>query len=290
MSPKQKTERLSFQGLDIGVIEEGDDLVERISEATDDEYPLEDGDVLAITTKVVSTAEGRLVDADEVEVTERDERVAEVTGLDPREVSLIYDESDVIGAIPVAEIGEDLIMEHASDPEKAESALEEMPSALVTDRGGRLCTNAGVDWSNSPEGRMTLLPEDPDESARRIRKGIEEETGKDIAVVLADSEIVGPGTIDLATGCSGIEAVDSKFGREDLYGEPKIGGVDLIADEITAGSALLFGQSDERTPVVVIRGLEYEDGERVPNSSGLIRRGLRKAVALTARMKAREWI
>ncbi|MEF8883109.1 MAG: coenzyme F420-0:L-glutamate ligase [Halapricum sp.] len=281
---------LTFHGLDIGKVELGDDLVGRIAETAAEEYPLEDGDVVVITTKVVSMAEERLVDANEVEVSEQAERVADVTGIDPREVELVYQESEVLGAIPVGEIGEDIVMDHAVDPEAAEEAIEELPSALVTDRDGRLCTNAGIDWSNAPEGEMTLLPEDTDESARRIREELEARTGKDLAVILADSEILGPGSMDLATGCSGIQAVDSNFGRTDLYGQPKIGGMDMIANELTAGSALLFGQADERIPVVVVRGLDYEDGEGIPNSGGLIRRGLRKTIQLTARLKAREWI
>jgi coenzyme F420-0:L-glutamate ligase/coenzyme F420-1:gamma-L-glutamate ligase len=280
---------LTFQGVDIGLVESGDDLVESIAETTSEEYPLQDGDIVVITSKVVSTANDCFVEADDVNVTDRDERVADVTGLDPREVAVVYEESEVLGAIPVADIGEELIMDHAADPEAAEEAVEQMPSALLTERNGRLCTNAGVDWSNSPEGMMTLLPEDPDAVAREIRGRLEERTGSDLAVVLADSEIMGAGTMDLAVGCSGIEAVDSNFGRTDLYDEPKIGGLDLVADELTAGSALLFGQSDERMPVTVVRGLDYEDGEGVPNSGGLIRRGLRKTIQLTTRLKAREW-
>jgi len=281
---------LTFHGLDIGRVEPGDDLVSRIVDTTSEEYPLSDGDVVVLTSKIVSIAEERLVEADGVDVDDRARRVAEVTGLDPREVAVVYEESDVLGAIPVAEIGEDLLLEHAADRDAAREAIDEMPSALVTERNGRLCTNAGVDWSNTPGGIMTLLPEDPDASARRIREGIEERTGADVAVVLADSEILGPGTMDLAVGCSGIEAIDSNFGRTDLYDQPKIGGLDLVADELTAGSALLFGQADEQTPVVVVRGLDYEDGEGVPNSGGLIRRGLRRTVELTARLKAREWL
>jgi coenzyme F420-0:L-glutamate ligase/coenzyme F420-1:gamma-L-glutamate ligase len=280
---------LTFHGLDIGRIEPGDDLVDRIARTASDEFPLEDGDVVVITSKVVSAAEERLISADEVAVTDRDERVADVTGLDPREVAVVYEESEVLGAIPVADIGEDILLEHAVDEDAAADAIDQMPSMLVTDRNGRLCTNAGVDWSNSPGGMMTLLPEDPDASARRIREGLEDRTGTDLAVVLADSEVLGPGTMDLATGCSGIQAIDSNFGRTDLYGEPKIGGMDLIADELGAGSALLFGQADERIPVVVVRGLDYEDGEGVPNAGGLVRRGLRKTIQLTTRLKAREW-
>jgi coenzyme F420-0:L-glutamate ligase/coenzyme F420-1:gamma-L-glutamate ligase len=248
-----------------------------------------DDDVVVVTTKVVSIAEHRLVDVDAVDVTDRDQRVAEITGIDPREVAVIYDESDVLGAIPIAAVGEDVLLDHAVDPETAREALEDVPAMLVTDRDGRLCTNAGVDRSNSPDGTMTVLPEDPDASARRLREEIEDRTDADVAVVLADSEIASPGSMDLAIGCSGIEAIDSNFGRTDLYGQPKVGGVDLVADELTAGSALLFGQTDEQIPVTVVRGLEYDDGAGVPNSSGVVRRGLRKSIQLTARLKAREW-
>ncbi|MFW6436437.1 MAG: coenzyme F420-0:L-glutamate ligase [Halococcoides sp.] len=278
---------IGFHGIDIGLVDPGDDLIGRIADA---DIELRDDDVVVITSKVVSTAENRLIDANSVEVDARSERVADVTGLDPREVAVIYEESDVLGAIPIAEIGKDILIEHSVDPEAAADAIERMPSMLITDRDGHLCTNAGVDWSNAPEGMMTVLPQDPDASARRIREGLANRTGANPAVVLADSELLGPGSMDLATGCSGIQAIDSNFGRPDLYGEPKIGGLDLIADEIAAGAALLFGQADERTPVVVVRGLDYDDGEGVPNAGGLVRRGLRKTIQMTARLKAREWI
>ncbi len=280
--------QLTFTGIDIGLVEPGDDLADRILSATAETHPLEDDDVVAITSKVVSLAEERTVEADAVDVTDRDRRVAALTGIDPTEVAVIYDESEVLGAIPVAAVGEALLLDHAADPEMARTALENTGSLLVTERNGRLCTNAGVDWSNSPEGMMTLLPADADASARRIREEIYEATGTEVAVVIADSELMGAGTLDLAVGCSGIEAVDSDFGGQDLFDRPKLGGVDLIADEVTAGSALLFGQTDQRTPMVVVRGLTYDEGEGVPNTGGLLRRGIRKSIALTTKLKARE--
>jgi len=286
--PTQATSELTFTGIDIGLVDPGDDLVGRIVDATTDSHPLQDGDVLVITSKVVSLAEERTVDAESVTVTDRDRRVGALTGIDPVEVAVIYAESDVLGAVPAGTIGEELLTDHAADPEAAAQAVENMPSLLITERNGRLCTNAGVDWSNSPEGLMTLLPADADASARKIREGIQMATGTDVAVILADSELMGAGSMDLAVGCSGIEAVDTNFGRAGLFDRPKFGGVDLVANELTAGSALLFGQTDERTPVVVVRGLDYEPGEGTPNAGGLLRRGLRDSVALTAKLKARE--
>ena len=280
--------QLTFTGFDIGLVEPGDNIVDRLLSETAENQPLEDGDIVVITSKVVSLAEERTVEADAVEVSDRDRRVAALTGIDPTEVAVIYDESEVLGAIPVAEVGEELLLEHAADPETARAALEQTASLLVTERNGRLCTNAGVDWSNSPEGMMTLLPADADRSARAIREEIEAATGTEVAVVIADSELMGAETLDLAVGCSGIDAVDSDFGGRDLFDHPKLGGVDRIADEVTAGSALLFGQTDQRTPVVVVRGLEYDEGEGTPNTGGLLRRGIRKTIALTTKLKARE--
>lgn len=48
---------VTFHGLDVGKVEPGDDLVDRIAETTSEEYPLQDGDVVVITSKVVSMAE-----------------------------------------------------------------------------------------------------------------------------------------------------------------------------------------------------------------------------------------
>ena len=55
-------------------------------------------------------------------------------------------------------------------------------------RHGFVCANAGVDASNVPgNDRLLLLPADPDESARRIRKRIMTASGADIAVVISDT-------------------------------------------------------------------------------------------------------
>lgn len=280
---------VSFHGLDIGTIEGDEDLIEEILEAADRECPLQDGDILVITSKVVSLVEDRVRHLEEVDPSRRAEAIGSVTGIDPREVQLIIEDADLIGTLPLKDIVGDRIYERAADEDLAEEALEEMPSLLITERNGRLCTNAGVDLSNTPENIATLLPEDPDASARRLRERLEERTGKDLAVVLADSEVKLQGaTVDIATGCSGIQAVDRKFGTPDLYGQPKIGGVDMIVDELCSAAALLFGQADERTAVVVVRGMEYSDGEGIERNSELLGPGLRKTFWQTLVMKVRE--
>jgi coenzyme F420-0:L-glutamate ligase/coenzyme F420-1:gamma-L-glutamate ligase len=68
---------------------------------------------------------------------------------------------------------------------------------------------------------ITLLPEDPRRERTRNPQEAGEVTGAHLAAVLADSEIMGTGRMDLAVGCSGIESVNSNFGRTGLYDEPK---------------------------------------------------------------------
>jgi len=108
-----------------------------------------------------------------------------------------------------------------------------------------------------------LIPKDPDESARRIRGDIRKLTGKETAVVITDTEwkLDKFGTVDIAIGCSGIQPISRNFGGKDLYGKPKFGGVDDLTDLVSASANLLFGQTDEATPIAIIRGLKYEKSE-----------------------------
>jgi coenzyme F420-0:L-glutamate ligase/coenzyme F420-1:gamma-L-glutamate ligase len=83
-----------------------------------------------------------------------------------------------------------------------------------------------------------------------------------VAVILADTELIPYGTIDVAVGSSGINPCSIMFGKEDKFGKPKFGGVDLVGLEMTAASALLFGQTDSGIPVAIIRGYEYKFDEK----------------------------
>lgn len=53
--------------------------------------------------------------------------------------------------------------------------------------------------------------------------------------------------------------------------EPDRNLVDSVADELTTGPALLCGQADEQLPVTAVRRLEYQEGEGMPNSGGVVR-------------------
>src|SRR5712691_6304010 len=57
---------------------------------------------------------------------------------------------------------------------------------IAETRHGFICANAGVDASNVEEGFLTLLPEDPDASAERLRAAVSAATGAELSVVVTD--------------------------------------------------------------------------------------------------------
>ncbi|MEM1661186.1 MAG: coenzyme F420-0:L-glutamate ligase [Candidatus Bathyarchaeia archaeon] len=123
---------------------------------------------------------------------------------------------------------------------------------------------------------------DPDESAKRIRDEIKRLVGKDVAVVITDTEwkLNKFGTVDIAIGSSGIQPISRGFGAKDLYGKPKFGGVDDLTDLVSASANLLFGQTDEAIPVAIIRGLKYEKSEKGIKSVTYPRKAIREALKM----------
>lgn len=63
------------------------------------------------------------------------------------------------------------------------------------------------------------------------------------------------GTVGVALGASGIVALSDMRGQPDLFGFRLRVTEIATADEIAAAASLLMGQSAERRPVVIVRGL-----------------------------------
>ncbi|HID91184.1 TPA: hypothetical protein EYP44_04410 [Candidatus Bathyarchaeota archaeon] len=108
----------------------------------------------------------------------------------------------------------------------------------------------------------SIPPRDLDRLAGEIRKRILGLTGRDVAVIITDTEMwFSLGSLDFARGSSGIEVVSKRLGEPDLHGKPKFGGVDRVAHEIACASALLMGQTSEGIPAVIMRGYKYVRSE-----------------------------
>jgi coenzyme F420-0:L-glutamate ligase/coenzyme F420-1:gamma-L-glutamate ligase len=224
----------------------GGQIVDRLRAAGDE---LGAGDVIVVSQKVVSKAEGRVRDLTLIEPGEDARELAKRVHKDPRLVELILGETRSV-----------LRAEHGV--------------LVVETTGGWICANAGIDASNVPgDQRVTLLPEDPDESARRIRAELRAATGVGPGVVIADS-FGRPwrlGQADVAIGCAGLTPLDDRRGQPDREGRPLAATVIAIADQ-AAGAADLARSKDAGAPACLLRGL----GRFVTTSDGPGARALRR--------------
>ena len=259
----KKIEVLGLQT--IPEIKQGDNLAEIIVTAGKEEIGgLQEKDIVVLTSKIVSKATGRLRKYSEVTPGKKALAISAKTGKDAKWLQMIFDEGHkILAIIPLKGVLKQYIINTSKDTQCAEELVEHEQSLCITrSKDGRIHTcDAGIDGSNHPAGILSLMPEDPDGQARKIRQEIQKLTGKQLAVILADTEMIPFGTMDFAVGSSGIEPVSKMFGQKDLEGNPKFGGIDLVAFELTAASTLVFGQTAAGIPVAIIRGYEYEINE-----------------------------
>jgi coenzyme F420-0:L-glutamate ligase / coenzyme F420-1:gamma-L-glutamate ligase len=211
-------------------IREGDDLAALVAGLIE----LERGDVVVVAQKVVSKVEGRVVRLDELEASAK---ARELAGdeRDPREVEAVLREAKRI-------------------------VRERGPLVIAETRHGFICASAGVDHSNAPEpGMLVLLPVDPDESARLLRRRLLEVTGVEVGVIVTDSfgRPFRQGTTDVAIGIAGTPALVDLRGTTDRIGYELRSSRVAVADEIAGAADLARGKA-EGVPVVVVRGLRLE--------------------------------
>ncbi len=225
--------------------EQGMSVGEQIAARAD----LADGDVVVVSQKIVSKAEGRVRRLAETTPGDEARRLAARLGKDPALVELILAESN-------------------------EVLRAERGVLIVETRHGFVCANAGVDSSNLPEpGTVSLLPEYPDASARRIRAEIRAVSGRAPAVVVSDSlsRSWRLGQVEMAIGCAGLVPLDDWRGREDAAGRRLEATVIAIADEASAAADLVRDKAS-RVPASVVRGLaRYVSAEDGPGAAALRR-------------------
>jgi coenzyme F420-0:L-glutamate ligase/coenzyme F420-1:gamma-L-glutamate ligase len=259
----KKIEVLGLQT--IPEIEQGDNLAEIITKSCDGEIGgLKDKDILVLTSKIVSKALGRTRRMSEVVPGKKALAISAKTGKDAKWLQMIFDEGhEIVAIVPLKGIIERHIFDASEDNDCSRELVEHEQAVCITKgKDGRIHTcDAGIDGSNHQPDIVSLLPEDPDAAAKEIREQIQKLSGKKVVVILADTEMIPFGTMDFAVGSSGISPVSKEFGRKDLFGKPKFGGIDLVANELTSASALCFGQAGAGIPAAVIRGFEYEFNE-----------------------------
>ncbi len=220
------------------LVKKGDDIGELVVRTLRSQgLSLESGDVLVVAQSVVSKAEGAVVDLRKVRPSELALRLARKLGKDAREVEVVLRE--------------------------AEEIVRASHVLITRTRHGFVCANSGVDHSNVEEGRVTLLPRDPDRSAERIRRRIKERLGVEVAVIISDTQgrAFRTGSLGVAVGVAGMKPLLDLRGRRDLYGKKLRSTVVAQADALAAAAVSVMGEAAEGTPVVLIRGAVYERGK-----------------------------
>jgi coenzyme F420-0:L-glutamate ligase / coenzyme F420-1:gamma-L-glutamate ligase len=149
------------------------------------------------------------------------------------------------------------------------------PLSIVVNRLGLTMAAAGVDASNVEAGHVLLLPEDPDRTARTLRRALADRGGVDVAVVVTDTagRAWREGQTDIAIGAAGLRVLDDHGGRTDPYGNTLTVTAPAVADEL-AGAAELAAGKIGRRPFVVVRGrsdLVLPAGEDGAGAAGLLR-------------------
>lgn len=239
-------EVFAFQSQNI--INFGEDVTQEfIKSVHEQKFVLEDGDVVIITSKVLTMEQKAAVRLDEITPTEEAKKLAEKSKTDPRFAQLVINESDnqIYGAV-------------------FHAILAKTPYGLSA--------NAGIDMSNAPEGYALLLPRNPDLEARRIQKRLEKQFGIKISVLISDSRTIPlrRGTTAVAIGIAGMNPLIDERGKNDLYGYKMSITTRAIADNIATAANLLMGETTERRPFAVVRGVSYEVTEEASMSSALM--------------------
>ncbi|HEV2125335.1 MAG TPA: coenzyme F420-0:L-glutamate ligase [Chloroflexota bacterium] len=230
---------------------------------------LQDGDVLVFTSKIVSKAEGRVVDIESVEPSGLASTWASQFDKDARLVEVVLQQ-----ARRVARMDRGVL--------------------IAETQHGFICANAGVDRSNTGgAGEAILLPEDPDASARRLRRAMLEPERSheghspegsasrgtaaptDIAVIISDTfgRAWRLGQTNVAIGAAGIRAVHSYVGQQDPNGMTLHSTGIAVIDELAGAAELVMGKLD-RVPVALVRGYDYPripEGMPDEGASALVR-------------------
>jgi coenzyme F420-0:L-glutamate ligase/coenzyme F420-1:gamma-L-glutamate ligase len=217
------------------LLNKGDDLAKIIvTSATKLGVGIRNRDLVVVGQKAVSKAEGRIVDIDNVSPSARAAKIAKKTGKSPGFVEIVLRESSKV-------------------------LRADKDAFIVRTKRGATCLNAGVDKSNvKGDSTYALLPQDPDASARRLRKRIRQLTGRQVAVVICDtrSRPFRKGQVEESIGVAGLNPLIDYRGQKDLFGYTLRFKNVAIADELASAAELVMGQGRERTPVAIIRGLK----------------------------------
>ena len=198
--------------------------------------------IVVVAQKIVSKAEGAIVDLREIQPSDFALQWAKLWGKDARLIELILRQSRRIVRMDRGVL-------------------------IAETHHGLVAANAGVDQSNVPdENSATVLPSDPDASARALR------TRLGCGGALITDSFGRPwreGLVNVAIGVAGMEPLEDCRGAHDRNGRILTATIVAVADELAAAAGLVMKKA-AGVPVALIQDFEWLAAEG--SSAPLIRR------------------
>lgn len=202
------------------VIKPDEDLKRVILEALKkNRFGLKNGDILIVASKIVALSQGRIFSYSPISVN-KSRKIAFVNL--QKEADLVFGGGKI----------------------------------LLTLKDGILIPQAGIDFSNSPQGVAILWPEKPFVVARELWSFFKKKFGlKKFGIIISDSHCqpLRWGTTGLALAYAGFYGIEDVRGKKDIYGKPlKITKI-AVADNLASAALLEMGEAGERVPFVIVR-------------------------------------
>lgn len=195
---------------------------------------VEDDDVIVVSSKFVAMSQGRVIDMSSVLPASDSVVIASRYNMDSRMAELVLREADHV--------------------------FNGVPGFLLTVKDGMLAPNAGIDRSNVMHGLSILYPVDAFRVADMLRDKFLLYERRRVGVVITDSRLMPTriGTSGIALAVSGFEPVRDRRGSRDLFGNIMRVTLHATADCIASAASLVMGETDESTPVAIVRGLNMK--------------------------------
>jgi coenzyme F420-0:L-glutamate ligase len=200
-----------------------DDLFEAIKTTN---LVLQEGDCVAVTSKVVSIWQGRCVPVDSV---------AHKDDLSKKEA--------------------DLYLEREYVPHG---------HVLHTIKNNYLISSAGIDMSNA-NGYYVLWPNQPKKVAEELLAWFKDTYSvSELSLIITDSHSVPfrRGAMGCAIGWAGFDPLYDHRGVEDIFGRELRAEHTNVADSLAAAAVLVMGETNECTPLAIIRNAPYLKGRK----------------------------
>src|SRR6266700_378616 len=202
---------------------------------------------------LLGSPELRLVRIPGIPEIRRRENIAKLITDSAREAGIRFEDGDILV------IAQKIVSKSEVVLKESRRIVRSDPVLIAETHHGFVCANAGVDHSNVPDSDVvTLLPRNPDRSAKKLAAALAKLTRKRIAVIISDT-FGRPwrlGLTNVAIGAAGLPVLLDLRGTSDRHGRPLTATILAVADELAAAAGLLMGKSQGH-PVVLIRGYRF---------------------------------